>query len=284
MTRAQLNPLNAGVGLRTPHFNEVLTTKPDVGFLEVHSENFFAEGGAVKRVLDKASELYPLSFHGVSLSLGSVKRPCEAHLKRLKQLVDVYNPALVSEHVAWNMTETAYLNDLLPLPYTKEALDVLCRNIDIVQNTLGRKILIENPSAYLKYDVPHMMPEGAFITEAVKRTGCGLLLDVNNVYVSCMNMGEDATAHLSSMPLGAVGEIHLAGHTVRREDKGTIRIDTHNDVVCDDVWALYKEAISRTGAVPTLIEWDLDIPPLETLLTEAQKANAFLKEVTTHAK
>ena len=270
----------AGFGLRTPHIEDVLTTLPEAGYLEVHSENYFAKGGKSKKQLNEIAKHYPLSFHGVALSLGSHEKPDASHLAMLKNLVDTYNPALVSEHIAWSINEKAYLNDLLPLPYTQEAADILCRNIQIVQETLGRKILIENPSAYLKFKYDDMMSEGTFIKHVINKTGCGLLLDVNNVYVSCQNMGTDAYKHLNEMPFEHVEEIHLAGHAVQTTEKGTLRIDTHSDVVDNAVWELYTHTLNHTGQVPTLIEWDDEIPPLATLQKEANKATALLENIT----
>lgn len=274
-------PQKAGVGLRTPHFIDVLEQLPEVGFLEVHSENFFAEGGKVHHVLSEISKKYPLSFHGVSLSLGSYEKPNEKHLQRLHKLVAKYNPQLVSEHVAWSMTDETYLNDLLPLPYTKETLDILCRNVDIVQNFLGRQILLENPSAYLSFDIKGQMHEGEFMQSLVSKTNCGVLLDINNIYVSCKNMGTDALNHLKKMPLNAVQEVHLAGHSTKEFKSGaTLRIDTHGDVVSDDVWALYDSFLElKKEPVATLVEWDTDIPTLDVLLNEARKATAKMAKL-----
>ena len=273
-------PARAGIGLRSPHFDEVLTNKPEIGFLEIHTENFFSAGGPTVATLEKACELYPMSFHGVSLSLGSTEEPNKEHLAHVKQLVDHFNPGLISEHISWSVTEETFLNSLIPLPYTAETVNTICKNIDIVQNTLGRQILMENPSAYLKYNISETeLSEGEFITEITKRTGCGLLLDVNNVYVSAKNMGDNPEEHLMSMPFDKVEEIHLAGHCVRIFDDKQVLIDSHNNVICDAVWNLYKKTIEQTGSVPSLIEWDLDIPPLQTLLDEAAKAQTILDKV-----
>lgn len=270
----------SGFGLRSPHIEEVLARQPKAGFVEVHSENYFADGGKSIKHLDAISEIYALSFHGVALSLGSAEEPDSAHLGRLKRLENRYNPALVSEHIAWNINEGTYLNDLLPVPYTEEAAATLIHNINIVQNTLGRQILIENPSAYLSYKLDNMMHEGDFIKHVIAETGCGLLLDVNNVYVSCRNMNTDPKIHLDRMPFNHVGEIHLAGHSVKQFEDGEIRIDTHSKTVARDVWELYAYTLSKTGRVPTLIEWDIDIPELDTLLAEAEKATTYLSKAT----
>jgi uncharacterized protein (UPF0276 family) len=277
--KVRILPQKAGVGLRTPHFLEILKTQPDIGFLEIHSENFFADGGKVHQVLSEIASHYALSFHGVSLSLGSYEEPNPKHLNHLKQLVGRYNPQLVSEHIAWTMTDETYLNDLLPLPYTVEALNVLCRNVDIVQNTLGRQILLENPSAYLSFDIPNQMHEGEFMQKLVEKTNCGILLDINNIYVSCQNMGTDALDHLKRTPLNAVQEVHLAGHSIKKFENGAeLRIDTHGDVVSDEVWALYDAFLQlKKEAVPTLIEWDTDIPNLDVLVNEATKATQKMK-------
>lgn len=268
----------SGFGLRSPHVDEVIERLPQAGFLEIHSENYFAQGGKTVKQLKQIAEHYPLSFHGVALSLGSSEEPCKEHLARLKKLVDTYNPAMVSEHIAWNISDDVYLNDLLPVPYTEEAAKILSRNIDIVQNEIGRNILIENPSAYLSYKVEGMASEGDFIKEVIQNTNCGLLLDVNNVYVSCRNMNTDPIHHLNNMPFDKVGEIHLAGHSVKQFEDGEIRIDTHSKTVCDDVWKLYEHTLSKTSRVPTLIEWDIDIPELDILLGEADKATQYLQK------
>lgn len=275
---ARILSSKAGVGLRAPHFEKVLKEKPGVSFLEIHSENFFALGGKAHQYLKDVAQHYPLSFHGVSLSLGSYEEPSIAHLKRLKTLVQEYDPALVSEHISWSVTDTTYLNDLLPLPYTEEALDILCRHISMVQNELGRPILMENPSAYLAFDGDGLMSEGFFVNQMVKHTGCSLLLDVNNVYVSAKNMGVDATEQLLSMPLDAVAEVHLAGFSEKEFNGQKILIDTHGAPVHEDVWHLYGLLLEKLGKpVPTLIEWDTDIPNFEILQAEANKANAYLQ-------
>ena len=272
----------AGFGLRSPHIEDVILTKPNAGFLEVHSENYFAKGGKSLQDLHKIAEIYPLSFHGVALSLGSVSKPNKNHLAHLKKLIDTFNPALVSEHIAWSITDGVYLNDLLPLPYTQEALDVLCRNIDMTQQALGRQILIENPSAYLSYNLPNMMSEAEFIHKAVEKTSCGVLLDVNNAFISSQNITKHQNTSknpLEFMPFDAVQEIHLAGHHLQKTEGGTLLIDTHATQVCDEVWQLYQYVIKHTGSIPTLIEWDDDIPELSVLLKEAEKATEILQSI-----
>jgi uncharacterized protein (UPF0276 family) len=263
----------AGIGLRQPHYRQVFEQEvfhgmPAPGFLEVHSENFFLEGGASMRALDRARALYPISLHGVGLSLGSVDRLAEQHLGKLKTLIDRVEPALVSEHLCWGRVDGTHFNDLLPLPHTHEALWLMADRIDKVQSTLKRRILVENVSAYVEYR-HHEMSETAFLAELSRRTGCGILLDLNNLYVNAINFGFDAAACLEELTESSIGEIHLAGHT-RTDD---CLIDTHGSRVCDEVWSLYAEACRRFGRKPTLIEWDTDLPTLDVLLGEAAAAN-----------
>ena len=260
-----------GIGLRAPHYEQVLERLPQLGFLEVHSENFFHAGGASIRVLERVRDHYPLSLHGVGLSLASADAFAQTHLDKLATLVERIEPALVSEHLCWGAVDGVHFNDLLPFPYSREALSLLAGRVEQVQERLGRRFLIENLSAYVQFRDSEMS-ECAFLAELVQRTGCGLLLDVNNLYVNAQNFGFDARAELlsllNSVPAGAVGEMHLAGHS-----QGEVcLIDTHGSRVCDDVWALYREAIAHCGPVPTLIEWDTDIPALDVLLEEAAVA------------
>lgn len=271
-------PATAGIGLRFPHHRLVLETRPEVPWFEVHTENYMG-GGKAPAYLDAVRRDYPLSLHGVGLSLGGVDGIDEAHLERVAQAVDRFQPDLVSEHLSWNVVDGTYLADLLPLPSTEEALEVVCRNVDRVQSRLGRPILVENPSSYLRY-AHSSIPEWQFIAAVAARTGCGILCDVNNVYVSACNHGWDALAYLDALPVDAVREIHLAGHAVRRLDDGRVlRIDDHGSRVSPEVWALYTTALDRFGAVPTLIEWDNDIPALDVLLDEAAQAQAHLDRV-----
>ncbi|HEV8471498.1 MAG TPA: DUF692 domain-containing protein [Methylomirabilota bacterium] len=264
-----------GIGLRTPHIAEIDATRPAVGWLEVHAENYMG-GGPALRALERLRRDYPLSVHGVGLSLGGADGLDLAHLDRLARLVERLEPALVSEHLSWSVTGGAYLNHLLPLPYTEEALGVLCRHVTRAQERLGRRLLVENPSGYLRFrDSP--IPEVEFLNALARRTGCGLLCDVNNVYVTCANLGGDAQAWLDALEPSAVGEIHLAGHAVNDADGRSILIDDHGSPVTDDVWRLYEHALRRYGAAPTLIEWDTDVPPLSVLLAEATKAEQRLK-------
>ncbi|MEX1108557.1 MAG: DUF692 domain-containing protein [Dongiaceae bacterium] len=269
-------PARAGIGLRHPHHRAMAETRPPVSWLEVHSENFMRGGPPLDLLTDLRRD-YPVSLHGVGLSLGGAEPIDATHLARLKALTDRIEPGLVSEHVSWSIADGAYLNDLLPLPYTEEALGALVANIDRVQAVLARAILIENPSTYLQF-AHSDMGEADFIAEAARRSGCGLLLDLNNVYVSARNHGIDEAAYIAAMPADRIGEIHLAGHSVRSIGGVELRIDDHGSEVCDAVWALYRSAVARLGPIPTLIEWDAEIPPLETLIAESRKAQAILNE------
>lgn len=264
-------PSRAGIGLRAPHHGEIVEQWPDAGWLEVHSENFFARGGAGLCLLDAVREHYPLSLHGVGMSLGSGDR-ADQHLAKLKALVDRVDPAAVSEHLCWSSVDGRHLNDLLPLPYSEEALAVVCDRVDAVQSSLRRTILVENVSSYVEF-VSSTMPEWEFVGEVARRTGCGILLDVNNLYVSACNQGFEARRYLEAIPPAAVGEIHLAGY----EHCDDFLIDTHGRAVQVPVWQLYEVALARFGPRPTLIEWDTDIPPLAVLLAEATAANARLE-------
>ncbi|MDQ2695593.1 MAG: DUF692 domain-containing protein [Pseudomonadota bacterium] len=269
-------PARAGIGLRAGHYAAVLETRPPVGWLEVHSENYFGDGGRPLHYLEQIRAHYPLSLHGVGLSIGSTDPLSTAHLDRLKGLIHRFQPALVSEHLSWSSAGGRYLNDLLPLPYTEEALEHMVARVQAVQDYLDRQILIENVSSYLQYDAS-TIPEWEFVAELARRAGCGLLLDVNNIYVNACNHGFDAAAYLRAIPRPAVQEIHLAGHTVKRFADAELRIDTHNQRVCADVWDLYRQAVGRLGPIPTLIEWDTDLPPLEVLVDEARRADAILE-------
>ena len=261
----------AGIGLRTPHYQALLEQRPRLAFLEVHSENFFCDGGQPLRYLERFREEYPISTHGVGLSLGSADPLDADHLKKLKRLVDWLDPMLVSEHLCWVGVNGRFMNDLLPLPYTIESLSHVVARVQQVQEYLGRQILVENLSSYLEF-AESTIPEWEFVSEVAKRAGCSILLDVNNIYVNAINHGFDPIAYIDSIEPGSVGEIHLAGF----QDTGEILIDTHGSAVSDAVWKLYARAIRRLGPVPTLIEWDTDIPELGVLLGEADKANRVL--------
>ncbi len=268
-------PAAAGIGLRAPHVAQVLEERPTVPWFEVHSENYFAEGGAAHAALARIRADYPLSLHGVGLSLGSADKLDLAHLARLKQLVERYQPALVSDHICWGAIGDVHLNDLLPLPCTREALELMVSRVQQVQDALGREFLVENVSSYLSFRDAEM-PESAFVAELVRLSGCGLLLDVNNVYVNSVNHGFDPHAYLRAMPHDRVREIHLAGHLRKDALPVPLLIDSHSRPVADEVWALYREALDLCGPQPTLIEWDQDIPTLDVLLAEAGRAEELL--------
>jgi uncharacterized protein (UPF0276 family) len=263
-------PATIGIGLRAPHLAEIITTHPVVGWLEVHPENYLGGGAALARLATVCRD-YPLSLHGVGLSLGSAEGIDAEHLARVKALIDRAQPFIVSEHLSWSVTGGTYLNDLLPLPYTEESLDVVATNVARLQEALGRRVLVENPSSYLRFQ-HSTIAEPDFLAALVRRSGCGLLCDVNNIFVTSSNLGLDAAAYLDALPVAAVGEIHLAGHaTVTRGDR-VLLIDDHGSSVAPPVWALYGRALGRFGLVPSLIEWDRNLPPLATLLDEARIA------------
>jgi len=271
MTMERL-PVAAGIGLRAPHVAEVLARRPAVPWFEVHSENYFADGGPVLATLDRIRADYPLALHGVGLSLGSTDPLDRGHLAKLKRLADRVAPAAISEHLCWSSIDGRHFNDLLPLPYIDDALDHVCARVAMVQDFLGREILVENVSSY--YAFPEAtIPECEFVAAVAARTGCRLLVDVNNIYVNACNHGIDPLAYLAALPRAAVAEIHLAGF----DASGPVVIDTHGAPVAPEVWALYAMAIERFGKVPTLIEWDTDIPGFAVLEREAATAQAVLK-------
>ena len=273
--KASLIPAKAGIGLRFQHHQAVLDRRPDVAWMEVHTENYMG-GGTPLKYLDAIRRDTPISLHGVGLSLGSAEGIDRAHLERIRKVAERIEPGLMSEHIAWNIVGGTYLADLLPLPMTEEALDIVCRHVDQTQTYLGRRILVENPSTYLAFG-NSIIPEWEFMAAVAARTGCGILCDVNNICVSAHNHGWDASAYIAALPSQAVGEIHLAGHSIKAlPDGGTLRIDDHGSRVSAEVWSLYQEAIARFGAVPTLIEWDNDVPTLDVLLQEANHAAGFI--------
>jgi len=269
-------PARTGVGLKPEHFRDVLETRPDIGFFEVHAENYMVDGGPFHHFLGRIRAHYPLSLHGVGLSIGTDGPLDEAHLDRLDALIKRYQPASFSEHLAWSSHGEVFFNDLLPVPYDRATLDRVCDQVDRVQERLGRQMLLENPSTYLEF-AASTMDEAAFLSEVIRRTGCGLLLDVNNVYVSCVNHGRDALATIDSLPLQAVGEIHLAGFATDRDAAGALLlIDSHGSPVDEAVWCLYAAVLARTGPTPTLLERDNDMPNLPALLAEAQRAEDLM--------
>jgi uncharacterized protein (UPF0276 family) len=274
---------SVGVGFKPEHFEAIVDTAPKLGFFEVHAENYMGAGGAPHRRLDKIRERYPLSLHGVGLSIGSPGPLDRAHLQRLAAVARRFEPAMVSEHLAWSTHEGAFFNDLLPLPYTRETLARVAEHIDEAQNALGRAILLENPSTYVVF-AESTRAETDFLREIARRTGCGLLLDVNNVFVSATNQGFDPELYLADFPLEAVGEIHLAGYAEDADDAGLpLLIDAHNSPVRDAVWSLYAATIRRLGATPTLVEWDNDLPDWSTLLGEARRAERVIVDETANS-
>lgn len=263
-------PFAAGIGLRAPHYREVLDTQPGLNWVEVHSENFFG-GGAPLHTLFKVRENYPVSLHGVGMGLASTTPLNEEHLSALARLCADVQPAAVSEHLCWNAAADMVINDLLPFPYTREALMHVASRVDQVQERLGRQLLVENLSSYLSF--PHSeMSEGEFLAELTKRTGCGILFDVENLYVNVRNLGVDADAFISAIPSAAVKEYHLAGYSMR---DGCL-VDTHDHPVYPEVWELYESVLHQIGPRPTLIEWDSDIPALSVLMGEAARAQQRL--------
>ena len=267
-----------GVGLRQPHYSYVLENKPNLGWFEVHPENFFMKGGPALHFLEKIRQDYSLSLHGVGLSLGSAEGLDQAHLVKLKQSIERFSPFLISEHLSWSRVQEVSFPDLLPVPYTQETLAIFNRNIDQAQSFLGREILIENPSSYLEYK-SSTFSEVDFLTSLCQASGAKILLDLNNVYVSSSNHGWDPHTYLNAIPPHLVGEIHLAGHSLKTFDDGTkLFIDDHGSSVCDEVWELYEQAIQRGIYAPTLIEWDAEIPPFEILMKEAIKAQAYYQK------
>ena len=268
--------LAAGIGLRAAHHEEIVARRPNVGWFEAHTENYFAWGGSQRRVLGKVRESYELSLHGVGLSIGSTDPLDAVHLAQTALLVREHEPMLVSEHLSWGSVNGRFTNDLLPMPYTEEALRHMIARVSQVQDALGRQILIENVSSYLRFKGEEIT-EWDFLAALSRESGCALLLDVNNVYVNAMNHGFDALEFLDGIPQQAVREMHLAGHSVRRIGERDVRIDTHDAPVCDEVWSLYAAALERFGPVPTLIEWDSNIPPLDVLAAEAHKADRMME-------
>jgi uncharacterized protein len=264
--------------LRFAHHEALPRELPDVGWIEAHTENYFHAGGPGIRVLERARESYPLSLHGVGLGLGSADPIDMEHLHRVRDAVRRFEPALVSEHACWGHVDGEHFNDLLPLPHTEEAVEHLASRVRQVQDFLGRQVLVENLSSYVAF-ADSRLSEGDFLAAVVERSGCGLLLDVNNAYVNAHNLGLDVDAFFAALPVPAVQEIHLAGHSRRRVGEHELLIDDHGSAVTDAVWALYRSALRRFGAVPTLIEWDTAVPPLEVLVAEARRADAIREQI-----
>ncbi|GEK72134.1 MULTISPECIES: MNIO family bufferin maturase [Halomonas] len=268
-----LTPNAVGIGFKPQHAQALLAAPRTADFLELHAENHMSAGGPAREELLELAERYPLSVHGVGLSLGGAERPDPAHLARLVELVNRLSPALVSEHLAWSRLDGDCYNDLLPVPLTEESLTLLARNIDIVQQALGRRLLIENPSLYVTIPI-NTLDEADFLTELVARTGCGLLLDLNNAYICAHNLGRDLDAYLAALPWQAVGEMHLAGHSLDTAVEPPLRIDDHGGPVTEAVWSLYRRWAPAAPEAPTLIEWDANVPTLDRWLEEAELARA----------
>ncbi|MGA8261715.1 MAG: DUF692 domain-containing protein [Arenicellales bacterium] len=276
MGKERALPYRAGVGLKADHYDQVLAEKPDIGWFEVHAENYMGAGGPPHHYLERIRRDYPLSVHGVGLSIGGDGPLDRAHLQRLERVINRYDPESFSEHLAWSTHSGMFFNDLLPLPYTRETLARVIEHVDQVQNTLGRRMLLENPATYVTFDTG-TMSETDFLEQVSRRTGCGLLLDVNNLYVSATNHDYSAAAYIAAFPVEAVGEIHLAGHARDADETGhDLLIDAHDRAVADAVWDLYRTTIVRTGPVPTLIEWDNDVPEWPVLFGQARAAERML--------
>jgi uncharacterized protein (UPF0276 family) len=265
-----------GVGLRGPHVEEILAHRPAIAWLEVHPENYLRDPAALL-LLEKVRAHYPLSLHGVALSLGSAGQLDLQHIRHLKSMIERLQPVLVSEHLSWSRTDDVHLNELLPLPFTEEALETIVTHVHQVQSELQRSILIENPSSYLRFR-HSTLSEPAFLTELIRRTGCGVLLDVNNLFVSSHNVGLDLAEYFSMLPASAIGEMHLAGHARNVSDGVVVLIDDHGSHVSEEVWSLYAEVVRRFGPRPTLIEWDTDLPALNVLIAEARRAQSICAE------
>ena len=270
-------PVCCGIGLRAPHCREIVDSRPAVGWVEVHSENYYGGGGQPHYFLERIRSDYPLSLHGVGLGLGSSEPVDLEHVRKLARLIERYEPGLVSEHLCWSAADGRHLNDLLPLPYTEETLEIVCANITRAQDVIGRRLLFENPSSYVA--LAGDMAEWEFLGAMCARTGCELLLDVNNIFVSASNLGFEPMAYLAGIPAQYVRQIHLAGHSQGRE----LLVDTHDRPVPDSVWSLYEAALSRVGPVATMIERDDEIPPLAELLTELDIARSILARTTRRA-
>lgn len=274
--RVRALPKRGGVGLKPQHGARLLAEKPPLGFLEVHAENYFGEGGPPHALLGALREIYPLSVHGVALSLGGIEPLDEDHLAALARLLARYEPESFSEHLAWSTHDGVYFNDLLPVAYDRPTLERVIAHVDHAQTRLKRRLLLENPSTYVAF-ARSEMDEVEFVAEVSRRTGCGLLLDVSNVMVSCVNHGRDPRAYLDAFPMERVGELHLAGYAEQRDSLGApLLIDAHGSPVAQEAWALFDAVARRLGPMPTLIEWDEDVPDLDVLLAQARRAEAAM--------
>jgi uncharacterized protein len=281
--KSQAIPASTGVGFKPEHGEDIFGTLPQIGWFEIHPENYMQEGGAALKILERLRQEYPLSLHGVGLSIGGSGALDTEHLQRLAVLEQRFQPGLFSEHLAWSSHEEACLNDLLPLPYTKETLAYVGAHVAQVQDTLKRQILIENPSTYVRFSQEEMS-ETAFLTALAQQTGCGLLLDVNNIHVSAANHGYDPSEYIEEFPVTFVREIHLAGHApVTLANGETLLIDAHDRSIVEDVWTLFEQVLTRTGSLPVLVEWDNDVPAWPVLYEEAQKADRRMSQSFKHA-
>jgi uncharacterized protein (UPF0276 family) len=267
-------PEKSGIGLRSQHYKEILEKRPQVGFLEIHPENYFGSGIEI-HILEQLKENYPLSFHAVGLSLGSSQSVSKKHLQKLKDLTDKFCPIHISDHASWSISGNAHLNDLLPLPYNEETLNHLADNISKTQDFLSRQIFLENPSTYLEFK--GSMSEAEFLTRAVEKTGCKLLLDINNIFVNSINHNFDPKCYIDLISANIIGEIHLAGHSIVMIEGKEKRIDSHNNYISEEVWELYTYTVAEKGYLPTLIEWDADLPALEKLVSQANKCDQIIK-------
>jgi len=270
-------PARAGIGLRGPHMAEILSDRPALAWVEVHPENYLRNHPA-RAALHQVRRDVPVSLHGVALSLGSSEGLDRGHLRELRALADEIGAGLVSEHLAWSRVGGIYVNDLLPLPYTEETLDIVCRNVDQAQEALGRRLLVENPSSYLRFE-HSCIAEPDFLAAIAARTGCGLLCDVNNIFVTAENFGLDPMAYIDALPAASIGEVHLSGHFRTAREGQTLLIDDHGDLVCPEVWTLFRHALRRFGPVPVMIEWDKALPPLAVLQDEAARAETIAGEI-----
>jgi uncharacterized protein len=269
--------INIGIGLKRQHAAELIQGVSEINFLEIHAENYMVDGGALHDELTRLRNTYELTIHGVGLSLGSEMPPDVDHLKRLKALINRYEPRIFSEHLAWTTNNGLFLNDLLPVAYTPRSLNRFINHLDMAQSFLGRKILLENPATYLRFD-ESSIPETAFITELIQRSGCGLLLDLNNVHVTCTNHRLNTTQYISELPLSAVQEIHLAGFSIdTASPEELVLLDDHGSNISEAVWELFQSTVAKIGAVPTLIERDNNIPPLSEMISEVIKASNFVE-------
>jgi uncharacterized protein (UPF0276 family) len=279
----QSSLLLTGIGLRTPHYTEFLKQQPPVAWVEVHSENYFCEGGKPIQILDTIRSHYPVSLHGVSLSLGSTDELNWQHLKQLRDLINHVNPCLVSEHLSWSSIDGQYLHDLLPLPYTEEALAHVAARIQVVQDFLQRQILIENISSYVQFTAS-TISEPEFLCAVAEQSGCGIVLDINNIYVTATNLGFNPATYFDNLPTKQVQELHVGGFSTSMINDREVLIDSHNRPVVPAVWDLYKKAVELLGRKPTIVEWDTDLPSLETLCLEAYRAEKIMRETYVAAK